>query len=138
MGNLDNLTTAIAEKLSGVLAELVEKLEESKTTIETAERIQTARHKLIDKSIDKVKEIMENPISVLVSSDTTQAGDDGQPASEEDKKKAPGYQGGGGRKDVDGNPQNQGGGGQGNGTPKNTARKKGGGSAIKSNETTGS
>lgn len=94
MQGLDNLTTAIAEKLSAVLADLVAKLEESKTTIETAERIQTNRHKLIEKSIKDVREIMENPISVLVSSDTTQTGDDGQPPTEEDKKKTPGYKGG--------------------------------------------
>lgn len=78
MGNLDKLTEAIAEKLSVVLANLVEKLEESKKTIETAETIQTKRHKLIDDSIKKVKEIMENPINVLVSSDTTESEDDGR------------------------------------------------------------
>jgi len=76
MGNLDGLTNAIAEKLSTVLEKLINSLNEAKDTINTADTIQTKRHNAIQKTIREVKEIMDNPISIKVSSDTTESQDD--------------------------------------------------------------
>ena len=58
LGNLDNLTYAISDKLSAVLLELVNQLNIAGATIENAHQLQEKRKKLIQESIDKVKNIM--------------------------------------------------------------------------------
>lgn len=75
VGNLDNLTEAIANNLSTVLQELVDSLKEAKETIDKAENIQDKRHKKIDESIKKFKELTEGPVIIKVSSDTTEDAD---------------------------------------------------------------
>jgi hypothetical protein len=64
---LDSLTNAIANNLSVVLKQLGDKMTEAKTTIEITEKIQEKRHKLINESIAKVKDIMANEIVVSVN-----------------------------------------------------------------------
>lgn len=88
-GNLDQLTDAIANKLVLVLNDLIDKLEESKDTINKADKIQQDRQKLIDASIKEVRELIENPINIKVSSDTTDNGDDGMPSSEGSSSSTP-------------------------------------------------
>ena len=68
MGNLDNLTTAISERLSFVLEQLSIKLQESKETIETADEIQRNRHRLIKDAIDQVQYLMDKPLNITVES----------------------------------------------------------------------
>jgi hypothetical protein len=83
MKGLDSLTHEIADNLSVVLKELTDSLKESKNVIESAETIQENRHKAITKSINTIKDIMNNPLMVKVSSDTTQTEDDGSSSNNE-------------------------------------------------------
>ena len=76
--DLDKLTTAVVDKLTPVLAALVQRLEESANTINKADEIQTRRHKKIQEAINTVQNLMTNPLQVVVSSETTENMDDGQ------------------------------------------------------------
>ena len=71
--NLDELTNAIANNLTDVLQLLAEKMDEAKGTFNTIEKIQKSRHELINRSVDKIKEIMANQIEVHVTADTSSA-----------------------------------------------------------------
>ena len=64
---LDSLTNAIANNLSVVLEQLADKMEEAKATLKITEQMQEKRHKLINDSIAKVKDIMSNEIIVTVN-----------------------------------------------------------------------
>jgi hypothetical protein len=61
------LTNAIANNLSVVLKQLGDKMEDAKATIKITEQMQAKRHKLINDSIAKVKDIMSNEIVVTVN-----------------------------------------------------------------------
>ena len=69
LGNVDKLTDVMANRLSVVLDHLVKRLEESKEAIDKADEIQTKRHNLINESIQKVKDLMENPLSITITQD---------------------------------------------------------------------
>ena len=69
LGNIDDLTNALANKLAEVLRHLVEKLEESKETIEKADEIQSKRHRLIDESIKNITEMLGMPLQVNIKPD---------------------------------------------------------------------
>lgn len=73
MGNLDNLTDALANRLSYVLNELANRLEESKETINKADEIQIRRHNKITEAIKNVQTLIQQPLNIVVKS---QAPDD--------------------------------------------------------------
>ncbi len=73
MGNLDNLTDALANRLSYVLNELANRLEESKETINKADEIQIRRHSKITEAIKNVQTLIQQPLNIVVKS---QAPDD--------------------------------------------------------------
>ena len=111
------LTNALVEKLTPALNNLVERLEQAARTIEKSDESQDKRQKKIDSTISAIKEVMANPINVLVSSDTTDSLDDNNPSSpEEDKTKI------NNTSRNNSTPQN-------NGTPQNPSTNQGGSSA---------
>ena len=71
MGNLDKLTEAIANKLSGVLEKLVQRLVHAEQTIVKADEIQKRRHELIQKSVKEVSELMKQPMTIEVQATST-------------------------------------------------------------------
>ena len=110
------LTNALVEKLTPALNNLVDRLEQAAKTIEKSDESQDKRQKKIDSTISAIKEVMANPINVLVSSDTTDSLDDNNPSSqEEDKTKI------NNTSRTNSTPQN-------NGTPQNTSTNQGGSS----------
>lgn len=112
------LTNALVEKLTPALNNLVERLEQAARTIEKSDESQDKRQKKIDSTISAIKEVMANPINVLVSSDTTDSLDDNNPSSpEEDKTKI------NNTSRNNSTPQNN------NGTPQNLSTNQGGSSA---------
>lgn len=68
--NLDALTDAIANNLTEVLQLLSAKMDEAKGTFEVMDEIQKHRHDLINKSIEKIKDILVQQITVHVSAET--------------------------------------------------------------------
>lgn len=78
MGNLDNLTTAIGDKLYAVLENLVNSLNNSSEVISKAENIQETRHAKIKEAMNEIRSIMNQELIVKVSSDTTEQLDDNQ------------------------------------------------------------
>lgn len=66
LGNLDGLTDAIANKLSVVLFELVSQLRKAEATIENAHILQDKRKKLMEQSIDKMKNILNQHMIVEI------------------------------------------------------------------------
>ena len=66
-GNLDELTEAISTNLTSVLNELVAQLNLAKESINDAHALQEARKKLINESIEKVKDIMSNPMVIEIT-----------------------------------------------------------------------
>ena len=73
LGNVDKLTEAIADKLSGTLDRLVSEMKEAEKIIKESEVIQKKRHELIEKSTKNVVEIMKQKLVVEISQvqDTT-------------------------------------------------------------------
>lgn len=67
LGGLDNLTIAISEKLTVVLNELVEQLQEAKKTLDTADKAQKQRKIHIDKSIERIQTLLNDPLKVVIS-----------------------------------------------------------------------
>ena len=70
LGNLDNLTDALSNKLSAVLLELVNQLKKAEATISNAHELQERRKKLIEESVETVKSLMANPMIVEISQKT--------------------------------------------------------------------
>ena len=118
---LDNLTNALVEKLTPTLNNLVERLEQAAKTIEKSDESQDKRQKKMDSTISTIKEVMANPINILVSSNTTdQLDDNNDSQSGQEDKKSPsvnngnhsgqggqGNQGSNGGKKGGGNNQSQ-------------------------------
>ena len=67
LGNLDNLTDAIGNKLSQVLYELVLQLRKAEATINNAHELQEKRKKLMDESIKKIHNIMDHHMIVEIT-----------------------------------------------------------------------
>jgi len=67
LGNLDNLTDAIGNKLSQVLYELVLQLRKAEATIHNAHELQEKRKRLMDESIEKIHNIMDHHMIVEIS-----------------------------------------------------------------------
>ena len=67
LGNMDNLTDAIANKLSAVLFELVNQLRKAEATITNAHKLQEKRKKLMEESMQKIERIMNNHMIVEIS-----------------------------------------------------------------------
>lgn len=65
-GNLDELTDALANKVTVVLLELVNQLRTAETVIRNAHELQERRKKLIESNIKKVKEIMSQHMIVEI------------------------------------------------------------------------
>ena len=70
LGNIDNLTDALSNRLSAVLLELVNQLRMADASIKNAHKLQERRKQLIDESIEKVKTIMDAPMKVEISQKT--------------------------------------------------------------------
>ena len=83
MGNLDNLTDTLANKLSVALDDLAKRLEESKATIDKADEIQIRRHSKINEAIKNVQDLMQKPLNIVVKSETP---DNPNPGEEGDDK----------------------------------------------------
>ena len=66
MGNVDQLTEAIADRLSTVLDKLVNEMQTAEKIIKESETIQKRRHDMIEKSVKNVKEIMTQKLLVEV------------------------------------------------------------------------
>ena len=66
LGNLDNLTDAIANRLSMVLHELVDQLMKADQSIKNAHVLQAKRKKLIDEATKKIEQLMGKPMTVEV------------------------------------------------------------------------
>ena len=67
LGNLDNLTDAIANRLSMVLYELVNQLTKADASIKNAHTLQAKRKKLIDEAMEKIQTLMDKPMVVQIS-----------------------------------------------------------------------
>ena len=78
MGNLDNLTTAIAEKLTGALTHLSDKLTEAKTTIKDADTLQKKRHEAINESVKNITSLMQQSLRVEIIQVQDDTGDTGE------------------------------------------------------------
>ena len=67
LGNLDNLTDAIANRLSSVLFELVNQLTQADKSISNAHKLQDERKKLIEESVSKIENLMSQHMIVEIS-----------------------------------------------------------------------
>jgi cell fate (sporulation/competence/biofilm development) regulator YlbF (YheA/YmcA/DUF963 family) len=67
LGNLDNLTDAIANRLSSVLYELVNQLTKADASINNAHQLQEKRKKLIEDSVSKIENLMSQHMIVEIS-----------------------------------------------------------------------
>ena len=67
LGNLDELTDAIGNKLSAVLYELVLQLRKAEATITNAHELQEKRKKLMEESMTKIERIMNQHMIVEIS-----------------------------------------------------------------------
>ena len=72
LGNLDNLTDAIANALSVELKKLTSQLQSAAVTIHEADKLQQRRHQLIQHSIENVKTIMAQKINVEIRQEIPQ------------------------------------------------------------------
>lgn len=81
LGNIDDLTNVLANKLAEVLRNLVEKLEESKEAIDKADEIQSKRHQLINESIEKISKMLGMPLQVNIKPDMPDPNDTTTPPS---------------------------------------------------------
>ena len=66
LGNVDGLIDALANKLAPIIAELVTQLQKAEATIKNAHELQRIRKDLIDSSVKKVKELMNQHMVVEV------------------------------------------------------------------------
>ena len=67
LGNLDNLTDVLANKLTQVLYELVLQLRKAEATITNAHELQDKRRKLMEASLKEIRTIMDEPMKVEIS-----------------------------------------------------------------------
>ena len=79
LGGLDNLTIAISEKLTVVLNELVAQLQEAKKTLDTADKAQQQRKIHIDKSIERIQTLLNDPLKVVISQEKVEDTKDQNP-----------------------------------------------------------
>lgn len=66
MGNLDKFTKVLAEDIAGVLNKLSIEMNNAKSTIKEAQRLQGMREQSIKNSIAQIKSLMETPMSVEI------------------------------------------------------------------------
>ena len=66
LGNVDGLIDALANKLAPIIAELVTQLQKAEATIKNAHELQRVRKDLIDSSVKKIKELMDQHMVVEV------------------------------------------------------------------------
>ena len=66
MENLDSFTTALADKLAGILKNLAAKLDEAKKSIKDADALHSKREKLIKGSVNTIKELMKQEMIVKI------------------------------------------------------------------------
>ena len=83
LGNLDKLTDAIANGLSEVLRDLVDSLSEAKNTIHDAHQLQASRAEQIERSIGKIRTLMNSPLNINVQASNT-VSDPGMTPSDDD------------------------------------------------------
>ena len=81
LGNIDKLTDALANKLAEVLKHLVEKLQESKETIDKADEMQEKRQKLIEDSIHSITEMLDKPLQVNIKAESNPDDENPSPQS---------------------------------------------------------
>ena len=73
MGNVDQLTAAIADKLSATLDKMVREMKVAEQVIKDSDEIQKRRHQMIEKSVNNITSIMKQKLLVEVTQvqDTT-------------------------------------------------------------------
>lgn len=71
MGNLDKFTKVLAEDIAGVLNKLSIEMNNAKSTIKEAQRLQGMREQSIKNSIAQIKSLMETPMSVEIYQSST-------------------------------------------------------------------
>ena len=71
LGGLDKLTSTLSNELAIVLKNLVDSLNEAKTTINSAHQLQGDRHNKIEEAINKVRSLMEYPLKINVSTESS-------------------------------------------------------------------
>lgn len=67
MGNLDKLTEVLSTKLNNTLFELVNQLRKAEASINNAHELQNKRKKLIEESVSKIQNIMNQHMIVEIS-----------------------------------------------------------------------
>ena len=65
--NLDELTKAIADDLTTALEELTKRMDESKQVIQLSEQIQQKRYQIITQVVSEMRNIVSEPIDVIIS-----------------------------------------------------------------------
>ena len=87
-GNIDDFVTAVVDRLTDSLTTLSKRLNEAKSTMDTAEAANEKRKKLIDESVKTIKDLLEQELTVNVKSAsmpyenpdlTTETDDEGNP-----------------------------------------------------------
>ena len=97
LGSLDEFTDVLANKVTVVLAELSERMEESSSTIKTAEKVQTSRHKKINEALAAIKNLLAKPLNVNVTHKALTESPTGNPAPGTDGGATPTQTTGGGQ-----------------------------------------
>ena len=73
MGNFDEFTTVLAEKMTVVLTNLAAKLDEAKKTIKDADALHDKREKLIKNSVGTIKSLMKQSMVVKIEQEEQSA-----------------------------------------------------------------
>ena len=77
VGNLDSFTNTLANKISEILTEFTTELKNAEKTISNADKLRKEREKTMNKTLDRIADIMSKTLNVKVtsggSSDVTEA-----------------------------------------------------------------
>lgn len=71
MGNLDKFTKVLADDMATVLNKLAAEMKNAKATIKEAERLQNMREQSIKNSINEIKKLMDEPMTVEIYQSST-------------------------------------------------------------------
>ena len=71
MGNLDKFTKVLADDMAAVLNKLAAEMKNAKATIKEAERLQNMREQSIKNSINEIKKLMDEPMTVEIYQSST-------------------------------------------------------------------
>ena len=71
LGSLDKVADTLSNDLAVVLKNLVDSLTEAKDTIDSAHQLQGDRHKKIEEAINTVRNLMDSPLKINVSTESS-------------------------------------------------------------------